>query len=81
MIGWEYKVLHLPGSDPAMDEEFLNLHGSKGWEVQAILVDGGGKRVCYLKRPTDAQGEITLSMKPVPAAVTDVGRKPTAKKK
>lgn len=65
MVTWEYKVLQLPGSDAALDEELLNVHGSKGWELQGFTTGAGGQRLCYLKRqrPEGAESDTTLSMK------------------
>jgi hypothetical protein len=55
MANWEYKVLILQTTDPLLDEEVLNMHGVKGWEMQSVIqsvIERGAMRVCYLKRPT-----------------------------
>ncbi len=50
MPSFEYKVLVLPASNTEMDEEVLNLHGEKGWELVSVLLDPSQHRICYLRR-------------------------------
>lgn len=75
MSSWEYKVVPLPSADATVDEEILNVHGSKGWELIAVQQVGSG-RTCFFKRIAleskipDAE---TLSMK---AVVPSPGKKP-----
>lgn len=49
MDAWEYKVIVLPSSYE-MDEEILNLHGEKSWELVNVLSDSRSNRVAYLRR-------------------------------
>ena len=54
-MAWEYKVLVLPSSKYDVDEEILNIHGEKGWELTSVILDEAGYRVCYFKRSPHAQ--------------------------
>ncbi len=53
---WEYKVLVLPASNYDVDEEILNLHGEKSWELVGVLLDKNNYRVAYFKRLLDVEG-------------------------
>lgn len=52
---YEYKVLTLPAAKPDVDEEILNLHGERGWELVSVVMDPNQYRIAYLRR-LDATG-------------------------
>lgn len=52
---FEYKVLVLPSSNYDVDEEILNLHGEKSWELVDVILDKANYRVCYFKRSLELE--------------------------
>jgi hypothetical protein len=56
MWTYEYKVLVMPASSYEVDEEVLNIHGAKGWELVSVVVDEARHRLCYLRRRSVGRG-------------------------
>jgi hypothetical protein len=61
MEAWEYKVIVLPSSYE-MDEEVLNLHGEKAWELVSVLSDSKANRVAYLRRGLRKETDLDATM-------------------
>ena len=50
MTKWETKIVNFDISKSGENEDLLNLLGSDGWQIRAVL-DYGGTHIVYLQRP------------------------------